>query len=404
MDMERWSIVNAEIMTPERVISGGFVTMENGRITAVDAGAPADPGRVADAQGALLCPGLIDIHIHGSGGHWGFLGAKDLLDMARFLARFGVTAFCPTTVSLPHAAVMDSIKGVRQAMDQQDAGADYAAVPAAPPRTGARILGINVEGPYINKAMRGAHIAGAIRNPDETQIREIIETAGAALRIVTLAPELPGGLDAVRAFSAAGAVVSVGHSDATAEQTAEAARCGARLATHLFNQHRAFHHREQGAAFAMLQNPDYFCELICDGIHVHPDVARMATRLCPASELVLITDAINAAGLGPGKYQVWGFNMEVKNGAARLEDGTLAGSVLTLNRAVANMAQFSGLPLHQAAGMATHNPAQLLGLLPHAGVIAPGAAADLALFDKNMDCLATVIAGHPAHRADNSPL
>jgi N-acetylglucosamine-6-phosphate deacetylase len=130
----------------------------------------------------------------------------------------------------------------------------------------------------------------------------------------------------------------------------------------------------------------------------------MATRLCPASGLVLITDAINAAGLGPGKYQVWGFNMEVKDGAARLEDGTLAGSVLTLNRAVANMAQFSGLPLHQTAGMATHNPAHLLGLLPHAGVIAPGAAADLALFDKNMDCLATVIAGHPAHRADNSPL
>jgi len=398
--MERWTVVNAEILTPSRVISNGYVTIENGRIATVDAGEPANPGRVADASGAILCPGLIDIHIHGCGGHWGFLGADDLLAMARVLAGFGVTAFCPTSVSLPHAAILDSIKGVREAMRRQDAGADYSAAPGAAATTGARILGINVEGPFINKDLKGAHISAAIRNPDPAQIEEIISAAGPALRIVTLAPELPGGMQAVEAFANAGAVVSVGHSNATAAQAAEAAQHGARLATHLFNQHRAFHHREQGVAFAMLQNPAYFCEIICDGVHVHPDVVRMAARLSPASEIVLIT----AAGLGPGKYQVWGFNMEVKDGAAQLEDGTFAGSVLTLNRAVANMAQFGAMPLHQAAGMATYNPAQLLSLLPDAGRVAPGAAADLALFDPDMNCLATIIAGHVVHRAHNAPL
>ena len=356
-------------------------------------------GCVADARGATLCPGLIDIHLHGCGGHWGFLGADDLLDMARFLVQFGVTAFCPATVSLPHAAVMDSIKGVRAAMQRQNVGADYAAAPAGAPETGARILGINVEGPYINKEMKGAHMPAAIRNPDMNEINEIIRAAGPALRIVTVAPEVPGGMEAVRVFSGAGAVVSVGHSDATADQTATAADNGARLATHLFNQHRAFHHREQGAAFAMLQNPAYFCEIICDGVHVHPDVVRMAARLSPASELILITDAINAAGLGPGKYQVWGFDMDVKDGVAQLQDGTFAGSVLTLNRAVANMARFCTLAPEQAAAMATYNPAQLLGLLPDAGHIAPGAAADLALYDADMNCLATIIAGHPVHGA-----
>lgn len=407
--MDTWTIVNAEILSPVQDIAGGYVKIEGGRIADMGTGAPKAPGRVVDAGGALLAPGLIDIHIHGSGGHWGFFEADDIIDMARFLARHGVTAFCPTTVSLPHTSVMDAIRAVCAAMEKQSAGRDYARIPDAPPETGARILGINIEGPYINEKMRGAHAASCIRPPVEKELNELFEAAGGDLRIMTVAPEIEGGMALVERLASRGVVASIGHSDATAAQAVEAVSRGARLATHLFNQHRAFHHREPGVAFTLLQTPGVMCELIADGVHVHPEVVRMAARLTsrmaartvPDAEIILITDALSAAGLPPGEYQVWGMSVKIEDGVAKLPDGTIAGSTLTLNRAVANMAAFAGMSLQMCSGMASYNPAALLGLLPHAGIISPGAAADIALFDANMNCLATVIAGHTVYCADS---
>lgn len=410
--MDTWTIVNAEILTPIQGVSNGFVKIEGGRIVDVGKGAPTSPGRVVDAAGALVSPGLIDVHIHGSGGHWGFFEPGDILDMARFLSRHGVTAFCPTTVSLPHRSVLDAVRAVRAAMDRQSAGRDYTRLPDTPPDTGARILGVNIEGPYINEKMRGAHVATCIRAPEEKEIDEIFEAAGDDLRIMTVAPEIEGGMALVDRLAARGVVAGIGHSDATAAEALEAVRRGARLATHLFNQHRAFHHREPGVAFTLLQTPGVMCELIADGVHVHPDVVRMAARLTsrmsartvPDAELVLVTDALSAAGMPSGEYQVWGMTVKIEDGVAKLPDGTIAGSTLTLNRAAANMAAFAGLPLHICCGLASYNPAALLGLLPHAGIIAPGAAADIAVFDASMNCLATFIAGHPVYAAESFSL
>lgn len=402
--MDRWTITDAKVITPGRVIEPGYVTIDAGRIAAVGGGAPDDAGRKVSANGATMCPGLMDIHLHGTGGHWAFFDKKDLIEMAKSLTAYGVTAFCPATVSLPHKQVVTSVKLMREAMGAQSAGSDYTAVPTAAPETGARILGINLEGPYINKLHPGAHIPACIRDPKEEEINEVLDAAGGAIRIFTLAPELPGGMALTKKLSDAGIVVSIGHSDADRQQTLEAVRNGAKLMTHLFNALRGFHQREPGNSFTSLLTAGLFCELIADGKHVHPDVVRMASMVKPSSEIILITDSISAAGQGPGKYNVWGFTVEVKDGLAQLPDGTIAGSVLTLNRGVANMSEFSGLPLERCVEMATYNPANLLGLLPHAGHISPGTAADIALFDDDMNCLATVIAGHVVYNSDKSPL
>lgn len=398
--MERWTLTGVKIITPSRVIENGYITIADGKIADVDGGKPMCAGRCVDAGGAIAAPGLIDIHIHGSGGHWGFFDAKDLLEMAKFMPTLGVTAFCPATVSLPHATVVQSMKVIRDAMSKQQAGRDYSAAPDAAPETGARILGINLEGPYLSKKHPGAHNPMCIRSAKEDEIAQVLDAAGDALRIATIAPEEPGGMELTERLAKLGTVVSLGHSDATRAQTLEAVSRGARLVTHTFNAQRPFNHREAGLAFTAMNTPGVFCEIICDFVHVAADVIAMFAKLKSSAEVVLITDAISAAGLGAGKYNVWGFNIEVKDGAARMDNGTLAGSVLTLNRAVANMSAASGLPLHTCIGMATHNPARLLGLLPAAGQIAEGATADIALFDPSMNCLATIIAGHVVHRAD----
>jgi len=389
--MERWTIADAKVITPDEVFESGYVTIEGGCIVSSGAGAPSEPGRVVSAKGATVTPGLIDIHVHGTGGHWGFFDTEDLLSMSREIAKFGVTAFVPATVSLPHKQVIASIKLMRGAMAKQAA----AEVP-----DGAAILGINIEGPYINKKRPGAHNPMCIRDPKEDEIAEVLDAAGDALKIFTLAPEIPGGMELTKRLSEMGVVVSIGHSDADRGQTLEAVRNGARLVTHLYNALRSFHQREPGNAFAALVEPGLYCELIADGKHVHPDIVKMTARVKPETALVLITDAFNAAGMKPGKYNVWGFEIEVADGMARMADGTIAGSVLTLNRGVANMSRFAELPLEKCVRMATATPAELLRLPGGAGTLSPGSRADVSVFDDGMNCLATIVAGNLVYKAE----
>lgn len=390
--MAQMRIVNGRVLTPEGWIENGTVVIEKGKIVSVEAGTAAG-GEVFDAKGCMVTPGLCDIHIHGSGGFWGFSTVEDVLGMSRALLRNGVTSFCPATVSLPHKDVLRAIGVIREAMGKQSAGRDFEGEPAE--GEGARILGINLEGPYISMEKPGAHNPMCIRDPKPEEVEEVVAAAGDALRLATIAPEIKGGMDFVRGMAGRGVVVSIGHSNATGEQVAEAVKNGARLMTHLFNAMRGFHQREPGVAFAGLLDPALKVEIIADGHHVHPDNVALAVRLAGAERVVLVTDAISAAGMPDGEYGLWGFKVQVSDGKCLLPNGTFAGSVLTLNKAVSNIQKFSEMDSAAAFRCATSNPLGLLGLAGKVGTIKAGMAADIAVFDGEMGCRGVFVGGEP---------
>ncbi|MFA6449483.1 MAG: N-acetylglucosamine-6-phosphate deacetylase [bacterium] len=389
------AIYNGKVVTADRILPIGYVVMDGGLIGGVFEGEP--PAELKqngfDARGGWIAPGLCDIHIHGNGGFWGFMNADELLKMARSLVGLGVTAFLPTSVSLPHAQVIAAVKAAKDAMARQASGAYGGKAADAPSPDGARILGVNIEGPYISSKRPGAHLPMCIRNPKEKELDEIFAEAGDTLKIMTVAPEIEGGMELIDRLVAAGALPSIGHSDADAEQTNEAIRRGATHFTHLFNASRPFHQREPGCAFAALMNPDITVEIILDGKHVNFDSVKMAVKLKSTDKIVLITDAIHAAGQGDGEYNVWGFKVTVKNGAAKTPDGTMAGSVLTLNAAVKNAVGKIGLPPEQAFRMASFNGLRAIKMSDKAGELAAGKAADIAVFEPDFSCAATFIAG-----------
>lgn len=375
-------IFNGKVALPDSVMDNGYVAVEDGLISEIGSGDPdAGDCETIDAGGGWIAPGLVDIHIHGCGGHWSFFSAGDILKMCGALASHGVTSFLPTTVSLPRAQILNSIAEIRKAMAQWT------------PECGARIAGIHLEGPFINSKRPGAHLPPAIRNSADDEINEILEAAGDALRIVTLAPEADGGMKLVRTLAARGIVPSIGHSDATSEQTLEAIGAGARHFTHIFNAARQFHQREPGCAFAALVNPELTAEIILDFRHVHRDAAIMAVRTKGADKMALVSDSIIAAGLGDGDYDVWGFKVTVKDGVAALPDGTMAGSVTTLNRSVANAMTLPGISQHEAFRMATHVPAKIIGMENSRGALVAGRVADIAVFDNEMNCRHAIVDG-----------
>lgn len=389
------AIYNGKVVLADKVLPVGYIIADGGKIDDVFEGDAPDALKQGgfDAQGGWIAPGLVDIHIHGNGGFWGFMGADELLKMARSLVRNGVTSFVPATVSLPHAQVIAAVKGIREAMSKQAAGADFDGPADTPSPDGARILGINLEGPYISAKRPGAHLPMCIRNPKEKELDEIFDTAGDSLRMMTVAPEIEGGMELIKRLAAAGVLPSIGHSDADTAQTNEAVSLGATHFTHLFNAVRPFHQREPGCAFAALINPAVTVEIILDGKHVHFDAAKMAVSIKSPEKTVLITDAILAAGQGDGEYNVWGFKVTVKDGTAKTPEGTMAGSVLTLNEAVKNAVVELGLPPEKAFAMASLNGLSAIGMSGKAGELAPGKAADIAVFDSAFNCAATFISG-----------
>jgi len=389
-------ICNGKVVLPDRVIDGGYVKMRDGLISGVGKGEPGPvDGDSIDAAGGWISPGLCDMHLHGCGGYWGFFGADDTLNMARALAKNGVTSFVPATVSLPHDQVLNAIDEVRKAMNLQPAGPDFA---TAPERAGgARILGLHLEGPYINPELSGAHIPLVIRPPAKKEVDEILDRGADMISIVTLAPEIDGGMEFIERLHAANILVSVGHSNATSEQTREAIGRGARHFTHLFNAMRKFHHREPGCAFTAIVDPRATIEIILDTRHVHTDAAATAIRAKSPDRTALVTDSILAAGLGDGKYNVWGFDVFVKNGLATLENGTIAGSAITLNETVKNAIELLDVSPHDAFSMASRVPLGILGHGETAGTLAEGRPADIAVFDDAFKCTASFIGGRQAH-------
>jgi N-acetylglucosamine-6-phosphate deacetylase len=328
----------------------------------------------------VLAPGLVDLQINGCFGV-DFVAADEAgwAEAARRLPETGVTAFLPTFITAPVPDLVDALRRT-------------AALPAL---AGARVLGVHVEGPFLSRRRHGAHDPELFRHPTPEAVDALVGAAPGLLRVHTLAPELPGGLAAVRRLTEAGVLVSAGHSDATAAQAEAAADAGVRLVTHLFNAMRPLHHREPGLVGQALADPRLACGLIADLHHVAAPVCGLAFAAA-AGRVVLVTDAVAAAGMPPGTYHLGGQQVSVDPlGLPRRADGTLAGSGLRLDAAVANVVA-AGVDLRSAVDAATRLPADLLGR-PDLGRIAPGAAADLIWLGDDLSTRATWIAGELVH-------
>ncbi|HLT58976.1 MAG TPA: N-acetylglucosamine-6-phosphate deacetylase [Limnochordales bacterium] len=380
-------IGNGRLVTADQLIEDGIVIIEGdqivyaGPVAGVPAGAAAGAAEL-DAGGGYICPGFIDGHVHGGGGGDVMDAAPEALErMARAHAAHGTTGFVATTMSAPHEHLLAVARAVRPLV-----GARWG---------GARLLGLHLEGPYLNPARRGAHPAVHLRPPDAAELAELYGVLGPALRIVTLAPELPGADAAIRWLVQRGVVVSLGHTAASYEQAVAAIAAGARAATHAFNAMEGLHHRAPGCLGAVLVDGRVRAELIADGVHVHPGAMRLLYRCKGAAGIQLVTDAMRAVGCPPGEYTLGDVPVVVGDGQVRLRDdpAALAGSVLTMAQAVRVMVRRVGVPLVEAVRMASLTPAEALGLSGRFGRLAPGCAADVVILDNDLGVKMTLVAG-----------
>lgn len=350
-----------------RLCRPGWLETAGGRIAAAAPGPPPRPPD-RDYPDCTVVPGFIDMHVHGGGGA-SYTDADGIGDAAAFHLRHGTTT---TLASLVTAAPQELLGGVRALTDATRRGT---------------IAGIHLEGPWLNRARCGAHDRTQMRDPDPDEIEGLLTAAGDAIKMVTLAPELPGTDAAIRRFLDAGVVVAVGHTDATYEQTRHAIELGATVGTHLFNAMPPLHHREPGPALALLRDPRVTVELIADGVHLHPDVARAVIEAAGADRVAVITDAIAAAGRADGAYRLGAVRIDVVSGVARVQGtSTIAGSTATMDRlfrAVAGFGADRDAGLAAAVQVTSATPARALGL-ERVGSLRPGYDANLMVLDRDL--------------------
>lgn len=386
----RLAIIGGKIVTPQTIIENGTVLCEDGGIRFVGSARDAQPepgSQIIDATSGVVMPGFIDTHFHGSGGDDVMAnGADGIRRISRALLKFGTTGYLATTIAARHSELMKAIADTRAA----EAADNHT------PET-AEILGLHIEGPYINLKFKGAQPVEGIRDPNFDECRELFAAAEGRIKIMTMAPELPGALELIRFLKAHGAEASLGHSEADYDTALAAIDAGATRATHLYNAMSGVHHRKPGLASACLNEPGIQAELICDGVHVHPRMAQMAWRAKGREGLTLITDATAAQGVGDGWFTLGDFQIEVRGPLCTLPDGvTIAGSVLTMNAAVGNGMAFTGMSLIDAAHTASLAPARACGVADRKGSIEVGKDADLAILNADFSVSHTIRAGHVA--------
>ncbi|ATW52654.1 N-acetylglucosamine-6-phosphate deacetylase [Streptomyces peucetius subsp. caesius ATCC 27952] len=354
-------MAGARVVLPTGTVEGGRLVVEGTKIVK---DAPADAA-VHDLSGHWVVPGFVDIHNHGGGGASFTSGtAEDVLRGVMTHRRHGTTTLVASTVTGDMDFLAHRAGFLSELVEQGD------------------LAGIHFEGPFISPCRKGAHSEELLRDPDPAEVRKLIDAARGTARMVTLATELPGGIDSVRMLAEHGVIAAVGHTDATYEQTREAIDAGATVATHLFNAMPALGHRAPGPIAALLEDERVTVELINDGTHLHPAALELAFRSAGAGRVAFITDAMDAAGFGDGRYQLGPLEVEVKDGVARLVEGdSIAGSTLTLDTAFKRAVTVDRIPVEEVVAAISANPAKLLGVHDKVGSLEAGKDADLVVLD-----------------------
>jgi N-acetylglucosamine-6-phosphate deacetylase len=367
----------ARALTPTTELTDAGILIRDGVIEAVglrqDMTLPSGATEIS-AAGQTAIPGFIDIHIHGAGGHDVMEGTGEAMStVAQTLARHGTTSFVATTVTASPDDTCRSVEGIARYITQQ--------FETLQPK--AEVLGVHYEGPFINKARRGVHPAEWVQLPSTELLQRFVQAAAGKARILTIAPELLGAIPCIHAAREAGIVVAMGHTDATYEEARAGIVHGARHAVHVYNAMRPFSHRDSGVIGAVLTSQEVTAELIADGIHVEEAAMRLLLQAKGPGCVILISDGLSATGMPDGKYMLGTFEVTVAGGVCRNAEGKLAGSTLTLDRALRNVVAL-GISLPDAVRMLTTNPAKLLGIEFKKGALRTGADADIVLLDENL--------------------
>jgi N-acetylglucosamine-6-phosphate deacetylase len=383
---QRTVLAGARVVLPSGVVEGGRITVEGDRFAAAggpaaDTGSGSGPAlpetTLGLTAGHLVVPGFVDIHNHGGGGASFTSGdAEEVLRGVRTHREHGTTSLVASTVTDEMDRIVRQAGLLSELVEQGD------------------LAGIHYEGPFISPCRKGAHDERLLRDPDPADVRKLVEAARGTARMVTLATELPGGVDSVRLLAEHGVVAALGHTDASYEQTVEAVEAGVTVATHLFNAMPPLNHRAPGPIAALLEDERVTIELVNDGTHLHPSVLELAFGAAGPDRVAFITDAMDAAGFGDGFYDLGPLKVEVREGVARLvEGGSIAGSTLTMDVAFKRAVTVDRIPLRDAVRALSTNPARLIGLADEVGTIEPGKYADLVVLDAAYDVVGVMRRG-----------
>lgn len=390
MDGRKLLVENGTVYTPDRVIADGVVLVEGSVISYIgtrEGLGPKENLDRLDAQGARICPGFIDLHLNGGGGRDVLEGTPDAMEgIARGHARFGTTGMLIAVPGIDDDRVSKCLRSVAETSRRKTAGA--------------RVLGTHMEGPFISPAQRGVIPGDWLLAPSDDKLSYYLDQSEGTLRIMTLAPELDGARDLIHGVRDKGVVPSMGHTDATYVQAMAGIDAGIRYGSHVFNAMRAFTHKDPGAPGAALLSPRVMTEVVADGFHVHPAAVALLWRCKSRDGVVLVTDAVEVVGTNETEFQIAGTRVHVKGGRTWRDDGGgLAGSVLTLNTALANLCQWLSLPLEDVLPAASINPARVLGIADRKGSLNVGKDADVVIMTADFEVLSTVVEGQIVYQA-----